>query len=199
MNHCDRCDKQYSEEFKFCPIDGTILRPAVASASVPCGKLSRVHSRKWFWILLTAAITVSATVLLLYANTRSGAQADSQVPSANQAQANSKSTPNDAPVRSRKVHEAGARVAGERLRDWRSPEVSPAESLAATDSVVGQVRVQQLVATGYRRMQQRDYQSAQDAFEEALDADPGNSAAEKGLKAARLAESVEGFSGVFQR
>lgn len=56
-----------------------------------------------------------------------------------------------------------------------------------------------LVATGYRRLQQRDYEAAREAFEEALSIDPGNSAAKEGLRAAKTAETVEGVAGVFGR
>jgi serine/threonine protein kinase len=60
-------------------------------------------------------------------------------------------------------------------------------------------QAQILVATGYRRMQQHDYEAAQDAFEEALSIDPGNSAARQGLRAAKTAGTVEGVAGVLGR
>ena len=56
-----------------------------------------------------------------------------------------------------------------------------------------------MVATGYRRMQQHDFDAARDAFEEALALDPNNSAAQDGLRAAQTAETVEGVVGVFGR
>jgi len=56
-----------------------------------------------------------------------------------------------------------------------------------------------LVATGYRRMQQHDFEAARDAFEEALSDDPGNSAAREGLRAAKAAETVEGVAGALGR
>ena len=56
-----------------------------------------------------------------------------------------------------------------------------------------------LVATGYRRMQQHDFEAAREAFEEALSIDPRNSAAKQGLRAAKGAETVEGVAGVFGR
>jgi len=57
-------------------------------------------------------------------------------------------------------------------------------------------QAQILVATGYRRMQQRDFEAARDAFEEALSIDPENSAARDGLHAAKTAETVEGVARV---
>jgi len=56
-----------------------------------------------------------------------------------------------------------------------------------------------LVATGYRRMQQHDFEAAREAFEEALSIDPRNSAAKQGLRAAKSAETVEGVAGVLGR
>ncbi len=60
------------------------------------------------------------------------------------------------------------------------------------------VKAQELVAVGYRRMQQRDFDGARDAFQEALDIEPDNPAAEKGLKAADAAQTVQGLAGVFR-
>ncbi len=52
---------------------------------------------------------------------------------------------------------------------------------------------------GLSQAQQHDFEAAREAFEEALSLDPGNSAANEGLRAAKTAETVEGVAGVLGR
>jgi cytochrome c-type biogenesis protein CcmH/NrfG len=61
-----------------------------------------------------------------------------------------------------------------------------------------QVRAQELVATGYRYMKERNFDDAQDAFEQALELDPDNAAAQKGLRVAKTAQTMKAVTGVFR-
>ena len=195
MNHCGKCNEDYSEDFKFCPADGAALRPVTtgegqpcASASADCGVRSQIHIGKWFWIALAVAIALGA--VLVFTSSRGVQrrnQASSQPAVVDQRQSNARPAARRAPV------------SRHRTRSADDAQDDAPESRNETDGLVQQARAQQLVATGYRRMQQRDYQGAEDAFDQALDIDPDNSVAQKGLKAAQMAESVEGVAGVFQR
>ncbi len=73
----------------------------------------------------------------------------------------------------------------------------PTKATAA--AISDQARAQTLVATGYRRLEQRDFNGARDAFEQALQIDPGNASAQQGLKAAQGAQAVESISGILHR
>ena len=61
------------------------------------------------------------------------------------------------------------------------------------------VRAQTLVAQGYRSLQQRDLEGAEDDFQQALEIEPNNVAAQKGLRAAKTAQTVQGVAGVLGR
>jgi hypothetical protein len=194
MNYCDRCEKSYSEDFRFCPADGTTLRSAVECEKQHCIAVSaghdgrsNVHIRRWFYAVLAVAIAIGA--LFVFSSSRvaqSRDQADSQLPVADEGKTKAKPAAKRTAVSPRRAtHSGGAAKAD--------------EPRSATDDLAQQVRAQQLVATGYRRIQQRDYESARAAFEEALEIDPHNSAAQKGLNAAQTAESVEGVADVFRR
>lgn len=63
----------------------------------------------------------------------------------------------------------------------------------------GQARAQVFVAQGYRRMEKQDFRGAEEAFTQALELDPENAAAQRGLQAARTGQTVKGIAGVFGR
>ncbi len=73
---------------------------------------------------------------------------------------------------------------------------SPKRSGVDADS---RARTQTLVALGYRRMEKQDFRGAEEAFSQALELDPENSAAQRGLQAARTGQTVKGIAGVFGR
>ncbi len=60
-------------------------------------------------------------------------------------------------------------------------------------------RAQQLVDQGYRRLQHRDYAGACDAFQAALEIEPDNADAQRGLKTAVTAQTISGVTGVLRR
>jgi serine/threonine-protein kinase len=60
-------------------------------------------------------------------------------------------------------------------------------------------RAQMLVTIGYRRLEKQDFRGAEEAFSQALALEPDNSAAQRGLQAARTGATVKGIAGVFGR
>lgn len=193
MKRCDTCNATYSDDFKFCPADATALRlaseceaqreiPASASSTTA----SKVRSRKWLYPVL--AVSVAAVAFSIFMSLKSAQSSDREntQPSVIDDQTQ---TTKKAPAKQRPVRRPAQ---GESNRKTEEPR-------GGADVLVEQARVQQLVATGYRQMQQRDYAGARDAFEAALEIDPQSVAAQKGLKAAQMAESVEGVAGVFRR
>ena len=52
--------------------------------------------------------------------------------------------------------------------------------------------------TANRHLQQRDYESAQDDFNQALELDPRNAAAKRGLQVSQGAQTVDTLSGVLR-
>jgi hypothetical protein len=194
MKHCDSCDASYSDEFRFCPSDGRALRPAdecetphlipVSAGNAP---RSKFHINKWLYVVSAFVIALGAIVLFI--SSRADQPPDqivSQPPAIDEA----KPKANPAPKRT---------SASRRRATHAESAASPDEPPNAASELAQQARAQQLVVTGYRRLQQRDYESARAAFEEALEIDPGNSAAQKGLNATQTAASVEGVAGVFRR
>lgn len=61
------------------------------------------------------------------------------------------------------------------------------------------VSSQELTNDGYLRMQRGDYAGAEAAFSQALEIDPSNDSARKGLQAARTAQTVQGVARVLGR
>ena len=60
-------------------------------------------------------------------------------------------------------------------------------------------RAQQLVTEGNQRLARRDFSGAQSSFQRALELDPGNSAAQNGLKAAQAGALAQGIGSIFRR
>jgi len=69
----------------------------------------------------------------------------------------------------------------------------------APSSAQQHARAETLVAAGYRRMQEHNFDAARDDFEEALSIDLDNPAARDGLRAAQTAETVQGVAGMLGR
>ena len=76
----------------------------------------------------------------------------------------------------------------------RPATARPASKAAVPDKV----RSEELTALGYRHLQQRDYESAQDDFTQALELDPRNAAAKRGLQVSQGAQTVDTLSGVLR-
>lgn len=192
MKHCDRCGARYSDEFGFCPTDGTALQAAEcedqdrASVSAGCVRRSKFHISKWALATLVIVLAIGAVLAF-----RSLTAVPSHNQDASQTLAVDKPKTNPKPLVKQKV--------GAPRRVSHASAAEPEDSGNAPNDLVQQTRAQQLVATGYRNMQQRDYEGARDAFEQALEIDPHSITAQKGLKAAQTAENVEGIVGVFRR
>jgi tetratricopeptide (TPR) repeat protein len=193
MKHCDRCHANYSDEFKFCPEDGTTLRSAAEwedphRVSVPaaCAGRSKFRIRKWSYAVF--AIVLAAGAMWVFTATR---VVPSQNQDAFQSAADLEPETNPKPVVKQRVA-SPRRVARDRAAE-------PDDSRNPAGDLVQQARAQQLVAAGYRNLQQRDYEGARDAFEQALEIDPHSIAAQKGLKAAQTAESVGAVAGLLRR
>jgi hypothetical protein len=191
MKHCDTCNATYSDDFQFCPADATALRfvsecEGKSDVSVSPGypKRSNAHRHKWLFVIVAALSLGALFVFTSLKSAQSHNQDDSQPSVMEKADTMTKAAKEHRSVRRATHSEASSQ---------------PNEPHDGADLVIEEARVQQLVAAGYRQMQQREYQGARDSFEEALKIDPHSVAAQKGLKASQMAESVEGVAGVFRR
>lgn len=156
--------------------------PLKATGAGPADERRRPGRRnKWMLAGLgTAAVVVVAMYLGMAAHRKAAAAQPAIVPA-------------NPPVAKKSNAVKPRRPAGQ-------PRRRPAGEAAAKPSnePLDHVRAQELIAVGYRRMQQRDFEAAHDAFQEALEIEPGNPAAQKGLKASETAQNVQGIVGVFR-
>jgi serine/threonine protein kinase len=65
--------------------------------------------------------------------------------------------------------------------------------------VSNSAEAQTLTANGYRRLQQRDYDGAREDFSRALELDPSNAAAKRGLQLCQGGQAVDTLSGILHR
>ncbi len=70
---------------------------------------------------------------------------------------------------------------------------------AATQTISNPAEAQTLTESGYRRLQQRDYEGARDDFSRALELDPNNSAAKRGLQLSQGGQAMDTISGILHR
>ncbi|MGH9555432.1 MAG: protein kinase domain-containing protein [Terriglobales bacterium] len=139
------------------------------------------RSRKWAF---AAAGSVAAAVVL-WAGV-SFTQSDSSV--------EAKYAPASAPAAVERTNTGSSRASSNR----RQPSV-PSAAPKRSAEPGSQARAQALVAQGYRRMEKQDFRGAEEAFSQALELDPENTAAQRGLQAARTGQTVKGIAGVFGR
>jgi hypothetical protein len=59
-------------------------------------------------------------------------------------------------------------------------------------------QAQQLVAAGNQQLARRDFSGAQSSFQRALELDPGNSAAQNGLRIAQAGAVSQGLGAIFR-
>jgi hypothetical protein len=194
MKYCDSCNGAYAEDFTFCPLDGQALRSATECAnqhgiSAPVGFVGQSNLRIRRWVPVVVAVVIATVAVWVFTSSRAvqpNALVDQRPPVTDGTKIKTKQIVRPPSVSFR--------------RPVRTKGVEkPDESLDRADGLAQQVRVQQLVASGYRYLQQRDYGSARDAFEGALEIDPHSIPAQKGLNAAKTGESVEGVAQVFRR
>jgi hypothetical protein len=78
----------------------------------------------------------------------------------------------------------------------RSSEPAPRGSASSAND---RLKSQQLTASGYRRIKDRDFAGATQDFQDALRLDPNNTAAQKGLQTAQAGQTVKGITDIFHR
>ena len=83
-------------------------------------------------------------------------------------------------------------------RTTRTPR-KPAPRPTAEPSVSNSERARELTTAGYNRLAQRDYQRAQDDFQQALQLDPGNASAKRGLELSQGGAAVDTISSILHR
>ena len=86
-------------------------------------------------------------------------------------------------------------------RSGRKSETQPNNqpvSHGANDATQ-KARAQQLVNEGNQRLARKDFSGAQSSFQRALELDPGNSAAQNGLKVAQAGALAQGIGSIFRR
>ncbi|MGH9509751.1 MAG: protein kinase domain-containing protein [Terriglobales bacterium] len=140
------------------------------------------RSRKW---ALAAAGSVAAAMVLWVGISFS--QSESSV--------EAKFAPVSSPAVAERTSAGSSRSSSNR----RQPVPVSTSSKSSGIDAGRQARAQALVAQGYRRMEKQDFRGAEEAFSQALELDPENTAAQRGLQAARTGQTVKGIAGVFGR
>ncbi len=118
--------------------------------------------------------------------------------SQNDSRVEASSTPPAAPAVVERTSTGSSRTSSSRRQPVTSSTISINPRRAEADPN-RQARAQALVAQGYRRMEKQDFRGAEESFSQALELDPNNSAAQRGLQAARTGQTVKGIAGVFGR
>jgi serine/threonine protein kinase len=106
-----------------------------------------------------------------------------------------KFVPSNTPAVVERTSSSNSRTSSNR-RQPVSTSASPQRGAVDADS---RARAQMLTTVGYRRLEKQDFRGAEEAFSNALALDPENSAAQRGLQAARTGATVKGIAGVFGR
>jgi hypothetical protein len=140
------------------------------------------RGRKW----ALAAAGSAAALVVLWAGV-SFSQSDSRVEA-------SSASPT-APAVVERTSTGSSRSTASRRKS--SPSSAPAKSSSVDPG--DHARALALVATGYRKLEKQDFPGAEAAFSQALEIEPDNAAAQRGLQAARTAQTVKGIAGVFGR
>ncbi|PYX91144.1 MAG: hypothetical protein DMG67_11000 [Acidobacteria bacterium] len=86
-------------------------------------------------------------------------------------------------------------------RSGRKSETQPNNQPASrgANDATQKARAQQLVNEGNQRLARKDFSGAQSSFQRALELDPGNSAAQNGLKVAQAGALAQGIGSIFRR
>ena len=160
--------------------------PAAVDAAIArvAGAIAPKRKR---WILWTAA--AAALVLAIWAGSAMLNRSSSNQPDSIPDYSSSQETPRSAPRHAqpgRRTNPAGSQPAASRNND-------------AVNDAAQKAKAQQLVLDGHRRMAQRDYSSAASAYQRALELDPENTNAQRGLQAAQAAQTLQGVGSIFRR
>jgi serine/threonine-protein kinase len=145
-------------------------------------------SRRW---LVWSAAGVTALAILIWGawqlgSRSSGAQQTSDQPAIDTSEPATTAPDSKPSRRSHTAHKSEA------------PSNNGAVSHASNDASQ-KVQAQQLVNDGNQRLAHRDFSGAQSSFQRALALDPGNSAAQNGLRAAQAGAVAEGIGSIFHR
>ena len=160
--------------------------PAAVDAAIArvAGAIAPKRKR---WILWAAA--AAALVVAIWAGSAMLNRSSSNQPDSIPDYSSSQETPRTAPRHAqpgRRTNPAASQPATSRSND-------------AANDAAQKARAQQLVMDGHRRMAQRDYSGAASAYQRALELDPENTNAQRGLQAAQAAQTLQGVGSIFRR
>ncbi len=148
--------------------------PRVAHPVVPA---RRSHARRWYAIAATCLVLVLGGWGIAAFRGHDTAQAGTTV------QADPVPTaPAPAPV----------------ARSTRNAR-KPAPRATPEPAVSNSARARELTTAGYNRLAERDYDRARDDFQQALELDPNNASARRGLQLAQGGAAVDTISGILHR
>jgi serine/threonine-protein kinase len=165
--------------------DPQVTAPA---AKVPVTSASPKKSRRWLvWSAAGAAVLVVLVWGAWQLGSRSSAaQQTNDQPATDTAEPETPTVDTKQSRRSHTGHKSGSQS---NSNDSASRENSAANQKA---------QAQQLVSQGNRQLANRDFSGAQSSFQRALALDPGNSAAQNGLKAAQAGALAQGIGSIFR-
>jgi tetratricopeptide (TPR) repeat protein len=158
---------------------GSSSRPDPATiVAPPAPAVPKSHPRRWYAIVAACLALALGGWGIASLRGHDTAQADTTPVQAEPAQ----SAPAPAPART--------------TRTVRKPAPPRATS---EPTVSNSARARELTTAGYNRLAQRDYQRAHDDFEQALELDPNNASAKRGLQLSQGGETVDTISGILHR
>ena len=160
--------------------------PAAVDAAIArvAGAIAPKRKRWLLWAAAAAALVVAIWAGSAMLNRSSSNQPDS-IPDYSSSQETPRSAPRHAQP-GRRTNPAGSQPAASRNND-------------AVNDAAQKAKAQQFVLDGHRRMAQRDYSSAASAYQRALELDPENTNAQRGLQAAQAAQTLQGVGSIFRR
>ena len=160
--------------------------PAAVDAAIArvAGAIAPKRKR---WILWAAA--AAALVVAIWAGSAMLNRSSSNQPDSIPDYSSSQETPRSAPRRTPSTHRTNPSVS----------QPATSRSNDAANDAAQKARAQQFVMDGHRRMAQRDYSGAASAYQRALELDPENTNAQRGLQAAQAAQTLQGVGSIFRR
>jgi len=164
----------------------TPTKAADIAASVARVTAAAAPRKSKRWMLWTGAAAAALIALIWigwnFANRNRGIAPIDQEPAYNQPESRQ-------PRRTEPRHNA-RQPAYEQPRPAQSP---------AVNETAQRVRAQQLTVEGNARLARRDFSGAQALFQQALELDPNNSAAQHGLQVAQAGAVAQGLGSIFHR
>src|SRR5438105_4257543 len=160
--------------------------PAAVDAAIArvAGAIARKRKRSILWTAAAAAL-----VLAIWAGSAMLNRSSSNQPDPIPDYSSSQETPRSAPRRTPSTHRTNPSVS----------QPAASRNNDAVNDAAQKAKAQQLVLDGHRRMAQRDYSGAASAYQRALELDPENTNAQRGLQAAQAAQTLQGVGSIFRR